>query len=68
MTSLSPGSRGNQHTLANPPREKLGQIKESYFGAKTPEVAEEISSEEPAKVESISESMSAYVQQLAKRI
>ena len=49
-------------------REKLGQIKESYFGAKTPEVAEEISSEEPAKVESISESMSAYVQQLAKRI
>ena len=49
-------------------REKLGQIKESYFGAKTPEVAEEISSDEPAKVESISESMSAYVQQLAKRI
>ena len=49
-------------------REKLGQIKESYFGAKTPEVAEEISSEEPAKIESISESMSAYVQQLAKRI
>ena len=49
-------------------REKLGQIKESYFGAKTPEVAEEISTDEPAKVESISESMSAYVQQLAKRI
>ena len=49
-------------------REKLGQIKESYFGAKTPEVAEEISSEEPAKIESISESMSAYVQQLSKRI
>ena len=49
-------------------REKLGQIKESYFGAKTPEVAEEISSDEPAKIESISESMSAYVQQLAKRI
>ena len=49
-------------------REKLGQIKESYFGAKTPEVAEEISADEPAKIESISESMSAYVQQLAKRI
>tara|TARA_B100001029_G_scaffold140541_1_gene119911 strand:- start:348 stop:1400 length:1053 start_codon:yes stop_codon:yes gene_type:complete len=49
-------------------REKLGQIKESYFGAKTPEVAEEISSEEPAKIETVSESMSAYVQQLAKRI
>ena len=49
-------------------REKLGQIKESYFGAKTPEVAEEISTDEPAKVESISESMKAYVEQLAKRI
>jgi len=49
-------------------REKLGQIKESYFGAKTPEVAEEISTDEPAKVESISESMTAYVEQLAKRI
>ena len=50
-------------------REKLGQIKESYFGAKAPEVAEEISSEEPqAKVESISESMTSYVAQLAKRI
>lgn len=50
-------------------REKLGQIKESYFGAAKPEVAEEISSEEPqAKVESISESMTSYVQQLAKRI
>ena len=50
-------------------REKLGQIKESYFGAAKPEVAEEISSEEPqAKVESISESMASYVQQLAKRI
>ena len=49
-------------------REKLGQIKESYFGAKTPEVAEEISTDEPAKVESISESMASYVQQLAKRI
>ena len=50
-------------------REKLGQIKESYFGAKAPEVAEEISSEEPkAKVEAISESMSSYVEQLAKRL
>ena len=49
-------------------REKLGQIKESYFGAKKPEVAEEISTDEPAKVESISESMASYVQQLAKRI
>ena len=49
-------------------REKLGQIKESYFGVKAPEVAEEISTDEPAKVESISESMSTYVQQLAKRI
>ena len=50
-------------------REKLGQIKESYFGAKTPEVAEEISSEEPqAKVEAISESMSSYVEALAKRL
>ena len=50
-------------------REKLGQIKESYFGAAKPEVAEEISSEEPqAKVESISESMTSYVAQLAKRI
>ena len=49
-------------------REKLGQIKESYFGAKTPEVAEEISTDEPAKIETVSESMSAYVQQLAKRI
>jgi hypothetical protein len=50
-------------------REKLGQIKESYFGAKAPEVAEEISSEEPqAKVEAISESMTSYVEQLAKRL
>ena len=49
-------------------REKLGQIKESYFGAKKPEVAEEISSEEPAKVEAISESMTSYVEQLAKRL
>ena len=49
-------------------REKLEQIKESYFGAKKPEVAEEISSEEPAKVEAISESMTSYVEQLAKRL
>ena len=49
-------------------REKLGQIKESYFGAKTPEVAEEISTDEPAKIETVSESMQSYVQQLAKRI
>ena len=49
-------------------REKLGQIKESYFGAKKPEVAEEISTDEPAKVEAISESMSSYVEQLAKRL
>ena len=31
-------------------REKLGQIKESYFGAKTPEVAEEISTENQQKL------------------
>ena len=49
-------------------REKLGQIKESYFGAKKPEVAEEISTDEPAKVEAISESMTSYVEQLAKRL
>tara|TARA_B100000700_G_scaffold18243_1_gene17932 strand:- start:7677 stop:8735 length:1059 start_codon:yes stop_codon:yes gene_type:complete len=51
-------------------REKLGQIKESYFGAKTPEVAEEISTEEPqAKVEKqLSESMTSYVAELAKRL
>ena len=49
-------------------REKLEQIKESYFGAKKPEVKEEISDEQPAKVEAISESMSSYVQQLAKRL
>ena len=49
-------------------REKLGQIKESYFGAKKPEVAEEISDEQPQKVEAISESMSSYVQQLARRL
>ena len=49
-------------------REKLEQIKDSYFGAKKPEVAEEISDEQPQKVEAISESMSSYVQQLARRL
>ena len=49
-------------------REKLVQIKESYFGNPKVEVAEEISSDEPAKVETVSESMSAYVAALAKRI
>ena len=49
-------------------REKLGQIKESYFGVKAPEVTEEISTDEPAKIETVSESMQSYVQQLAKRI
>ena len=48
-------------------REKLIQIKESYFGTPKVEVAEEISSE-PAKIETVSESMSAYVAALAKRI
>ena len=48
-------------------REKLIQIKESYFGSPKVEVAEEISSE-PAKIETVSESMSAYVAALAKRI
>jgi hypothetical protein len=50
-------------------REKLEQIKESYFGAKKPEVKEEISDEQPATPsEVVSESMNAYVQQLAKRL
>ena len=51
-------------------REKLGQIKESYFGVEKPKVAEEISSEEPTtKVEkNLSESMTNYVAELAKRI
>ena len=50
-------------------REKLVQIKESYFGAKKPEVKEEISDEQPATPsEVVSESMNAYVQQLAKRL
>lgn len=49
-------------------REKLVQIKESYFGNPKVEVAEEISSDEPAKVETVSESMASYVAALAKRI
>ena len=50
-------------------REKLEQIKESYFGAKKPEVKEEISDEQPATPsEVVSESMNSYVQQLAKRL
>ena len=49
--------------------EKLEQIKESYFGAKKPEVKEEISDEQPATPsEVVSESMTSYVQQLAKRL
>ena len=50
-------------------REKLEQIKESYFGTKKPEVKEEISDEQPATPsEVVSESMNSYVQQLAKRL
>lgn len=49
-------------------REKLIQIKESYFGSPKVEVSGEISSDEPAKIEVVSESMSAYVAALAKRI
>ena len=50
-------------------REKLGQIKESYFGAKKPEVAEEISDEPQVKVEKqLIESMTNYVAELAKRL
>ena len=50
-------------------REKLEQIKESYFGAKKPEVKEEISDEQPTQPsEVVSESMTSYVQQLAKRL
>ena len=51
-------------------REKLEQIKESYFGAKKPEVKEEIESDlQPTqKSEVVSESMTSYVQQLAKRL
>ena len=39
-------------------REKLVQIKESYFGTPKVEVSEEISTDEPVKIEAISESMS----------
>jgi len=47
----------------------LEQIKESYFGAKKPEVKEEISDEQPTQPsEVVSESMTSYVQQLAKRL
>ena len=54
-------------------REKLGQIKESYFGAPKAETVTEVASEESApeaekQLESISESMASYVEQLAKRI
>ena len=54
-------------------REKLGQIKESYFGAPKTETVTEVASEESApeaekQLESISESMASYVEQLAKRI
>jgi hypothetical protein len=54
-------------------REKLGQIKESYFGAPKTETVTEVASEESAPVaekqlETVSESMAAYVEQLAKRI
>ena len=50
-------------------REKLEQIKESYFGAKKPEVKEEISDEQPATPSKVvNESMNSYVQQLAKRL
>ena len=54
-------------------REKLGQIKESYFGAPKAETVTEVASEESAPeaektLETVSESMAAYVEQLAKRI
>ena len=54
-------------------REKLGQIKESYFGAPKTETVTEVASEESApeaekQLETVSESMAAYVEQLAKRI
>jgi len=50
-------------------REKLVQIKESYFGAPKVEAVEEIVPEESAApTEAISESMSAYVAALAKRL
>ena len=54
-------------------REKLGLIKESYFGTPKTETVTEVASEEAAPVaekqlETVSESMAAYVEQLAKRI
>ena len=50
-------------------REKLVQIKESYFGAPKVETTEEVSTEEPATTqETVSESMAAYVAALAKRL
>ena len=54
-------------------REKLGQIKESYFGTPKTETVTEVASEESAPeaektLETVSESMAAYVEQLAKRI
>ena len=54
-------------------REKLGQIKESYFGTPKTETVTEVASEESApeaekQLETVSESMQQYVQQLAKRI
>ena len=54
-------------------REKLGQIKESYFGTPKVETKTEVASEESApeadkQLETVSESMAAYVEALAKRI
>ena len=54
-------------------REKLGQIKESYFGTPKVETKTEVASEESApeadkQLETVSESMQAYVEALAKRI
>ena len=54
-------------------REKLGQIKESYFGSPKAETVTEVASEESApeaekQLETVSESMQAYVEALAKRI
>ena len=46
-------------------REKLVQIKESYFGTPKVEVAEEISTDEPVKIEAISESMSLSISLLS---
>ena len=54
-------------------REKLGQIKESYFGTPKVETKTEVASEESApeadkQLETVSERMAAYVEALAKRI